>query len=620
MSKHNGTTRLLPACRWLAVALAVAALAATIANNPSLHPSHTHTDAGGINMDSIPVGSRVAAYYRNSTDGQIHSLVDQATVVERTVAEYQLELVHIFTDKGVSGSTVNERDGLLSLLAKAKSLNIKYLLVQNTDRLSRAGNSGFWPIINDLKNSGIMAYSCMDRLLVTEANAAYFSSEASQARGFNVKLSFNITRSTIESVQTRKNDPGRVIYAYDRMRYDADGNPVARIRYLPNKTKVEMDPVTGAVRNTFARNEDFRKPKSQRVALVPGSPEQVATLKRIFRLAKTMGPTEIVDQLNLEGTPGPRGDKWDSNSVRDILANITYTGTLVHGASTKAKYHRIHKDRPQQYDFLNEGKLNKTRVPEEDQYREADRHEALIPMDEWLEVQKAMEARKHRQTGTLRSKRRVYILSGVAKCARCGGLIHGHTQKGKNGEIYLRYTCSTARKHGPSQCGRYSINGPELEANVIAEVREFFTLECSKAALREGLERLLGEREQGRTRIEAKRKELAALDAKKDALFDKLTPEQLETFRKQIDQLKADEQRLRRDLAELEREEGAQEDKETFIERALKYFEDHVLALEGGCENALRESLIALGTEVVYDPDKEEGGLTIHPFGHSAAI
>jgi site-specific DNA recombinase len=625
MHTHDDVTRSEPrslsACRRLAVALIVVALAATVAHDPVHRPS-TPMNAGGIDMDIVPIDSRVIAYRRNSSDKQIHSLPDQTTVLERIVTEFQLELVHVFTDEGISGSTIDERDGLLSLLATAKNLNAKYLLTQNTDRLSRGGNSDFWPIIKDLKRAGIMVYSCMDRLLVTEANAPFFASEASQARGFNVKLSFNITRSTIESVRTRKNDPGRVPpYGYDRMRLDASGKPVARVRYYPNGTKVEMDPVTGDIRNTFARNEEFRKPKSQSVILVSGDPACVATLRRMATMIKTMGFTEIADRLNVEGIPPPRDKLWASSSVKSILENVVYTGMVVHGATTKAKYHRIHKDRPQQYDFLNEGKLNKADVPEEDQYRDPDRHEALIPMDEYLEIQAAIAARRRRPTGTPRSEHRIYILSGIAKCLRCGGLLHGHTQRGKNGEVYIRYTCSTARKNGPSLCPRYSLNGPELEESVLAAVREYFTLDCTKAALRKGLEALLGEREQSRTRIEAKRKEIAALEARKKKVFAMLVSDEDKAFfREQVDQLKVDERRLRRELSELEREEGAHENQEAFIERAMKHFEDHVLALKGGCENAIRESLIALGTEVFYDPDLQEGGLTIRPFGHSAAI
>ena len=105
-------------------------------------------------MDSIPLGSNVAAYYRNSSDMQINSLPDQAKMLDHTVKDFQMELVHTFTDEGISGSTIDERGGMQALLAKAeelKKMNVKYLLIPDVSRMSRGGNQDFWTIIRILK-------------------------------------------------------------------------------------------------------------------------------------------------------------------------------------------------------------------------------------------------------------------------------------------------------------------------------------------------------------------------------------------------------------------------------------------------------------------------------------
>lgn len=572
-------------------------------------------------MDLIPRGDPVITYVRNSNDMQIHSRDDQEAVIGHTVKEFGLNVVDKYSDDGVSGSTIHQRAGLKNLLATARERKAKYLLVQGPDRLSRGGQQDFWSIIRDLRQAGIMVYSCKHRMFVTEANGAIFAIEAAQAHGFNVTLSFNVTRSLIESVRTRKNDPGRVPpYGYDRMRYDAQGKPVLRIRYYPNGTKEEIDPGTGVVRGTYSKNEDIRKPRSQVVKLVPGDPAQVATLKRIFKLALTTGFAGIADILNREGIPGPQGKKWPSSTIRSILFNPAYTGEVIQGATKRSKYHHMGKDLPQEYDFLRQGNLNMSHVPKDEWYREAGRHEPLIPPDEWNEVQEALKKRSRRHTKTNRSPKRFFILAGLVHCIRCGGVLHGHNPKNQQGKAYPYYMCSTTRKHGRSQCKGYRVPALMLEERVLAEVRAYFTMDCCKDFLREGLERELVEQERGRARVSAKKKELAVLDAKKQALFDRLTPEALESFQKQIDQMTGDERRLKRELAEAEREEGRQEDKAATIERALRFYEENVLALAGGCQEALREGLIALGTEVTWDPDKQEGGLKIYPFGRSAAI
>ena len=581
--------------------------------------------------DPIPRGSPVITYVRNSDDTQLHSRDDQETVIGYTVEEFGLDVVYPFSDAGVSGSTIDERSGLKTLLATAREKKAKYLLVQDPSRLSRGGQTDFWTIIKALKQAGIIVYSCKHRMFVTEANGAIFAIEAAQAHGHNVALSYNVTRSQMESCRTRKNDPGRVPpYGYDRMRYDAQGKPVLRIRYNPNGTKAEIDPDTGAIRGTYSKNEDLRKPKSQVVKLVPGDPAKVATLRRIFKLAKTTGFTGIADLLNREGIPGPNGKKWPSSSIRSILLNPVYTGEVIQGATRRAKYHSMGKDLPQEYDFLRQGNLNQGDVPKDEWYREAGRHEALITPDEWDEVQDALQKRSRQHTKTLRSPNRFFLLSGLVRCVRCGGVLQGTNPKNQQGKAYPYYVCSTRQKHGASQCkgesegeGRkksHRVPAQALEERVIAEVRAYFSTDCCKDFLREGLERELAGQERGRARVSAKKKELAELEAKKQAWFDTLTPDQVTAFQKLIDQLITDEGRVRRELAEAEREEGRLEDKAATIERAVKFYEENVLSLTGGCQNALREGLIALGTEVTWDPDKQEGGLKIYPFGRSAAI
>ena len=326
-------------------------------------------------MDNIPQGARVATYRRNSSDQQINSIEDQSKSIDRIVAEYGLDVVKEYTDRGVSGSTISERDSLRSMLCEVKALGILFILIYDISRLSRGGQTDFWEIVKKLKQAGVMIYSCQHRMFVTEENGAIFGMEASFARGHNVKHSRDITRTLIEGVQTRKSDPGRVPpYGFDRMRYDESGKAVERVRYLPDGFKVTMDPESGEVRLRLKRFEALPKIKSHRVELVPGAPEAVETVRRMFRMAKTMGFVPIADTLNRKGIPGPRGKLWAGSSIRDILKNVAYKGTLQYGKTFKAKYHRVNQDQPMEFGFLQEGQLNQGDVPEEEWYVEDERN------------------------------------------------------------------------------------------------------------------------------------------------------------------------------------------------------------------------------------------------------
>lgn len=337
-------------------------------------------------------------------------------------------------------------------------------------------------------------------------------------------------------------------------------------------------------------------------------------IRRIFRMAKTTGLVAIADTLNREGVPSPRGGLWSDSTLRGMVRNPAYKGIAEYGKTFRGKYHRVHREQPVEFGFLQEGRVNHGDVPEGDWYVEPERHETLISPDEFDEVQAAPDARSRRPAGALRSEKHVYWLSGIARCARCNAPLQGQTQGGKN----PKYTCSTARKYGSGQCAYYSLNAPELEAHVVGEVRKYLDTDCAMESLRLGLEQLLDECSEGKTHLERARLQAKDMAAKKEALFKILEPDNIEMFQPQIDDLTAEEKRLRRVIAEAEREAGVQTDREAFIANALEHYREHVLALRGGCENALRESLLALGISVTYDPDKKEGGIAVSPFVCSA--
>ncbi|TBX75605.1 recombinase family protein [Bacillus mycoides] len=72
------------------------------------------------------MGEKVFGYIRVSTEGQVrdgYSLAYQVEEIERYCNENNLELLHVYEDRGLSGATVDEegltveRDGLQELLS-----------------------------------------------------------------------------------------------------------------------------------------------------------------------------------------------------------------------------------------------------------------------------------------------------------------------------------------------------------------------------------------------------------------------------------------------------------------------------------------------------------------------
>ena len=91
-------------------------------------------------------------------------------------------------------------------------------------------------------------------------------------------------------------------YGYDRMLIDEAGNHQQRVR----------------------NGEKFAKPRSWHVTLVPADdPEKVRVAKWMFDsyANEDKGLRSIVNDLNAQGIPGPRGGPWHVGTVREILKN-----------------------------------------------------------------------------------------------------------------------------------------------------------------------------------------------------------------------------------------------------------------------------------------------------------
>jgi site-specific DNA recombinase len=100
-----------------------------------------------------------------------------------------------------------------------------------------------------------------------------------------------------------------------------------------------------------------------------------------------------------------------------------------------------------------------------------------IPRKLWDKVQVIMDAakeRKHLNSKTDHPRRvaSVYLLSSIAKCARCGGSLNGQTTKQPYGDDYRQYICATAKNK--KTCTAKAIPGKVLEKLIIDGLHNFF--------------------------------------------------------------------------------------------------------------------------------------------------
>ena len=140
--------------------------------------------------------------------------------------------------------------------------------------------------------------------------------------------------------------------------------------------------------------------------------------------------------------------QWSSVSVRRILENEVYTGTLVQGRHSTPN-HKVKKI------------VDK---PEEEWIRIEDNHEPVISKREFSIVRRLLGM----DTRTSPNEGEVYVLSGLAVCAQCGApMVKRNVPAG--GRVYSYYICS--KNAATKQCGTHRIAKERLEQLVLEVLR-----------------------------------------------------------------------------------------------------------------------------------------------------
>ena len=202
----------------------------------------------------------------------------------------------------------------------------------------------------------------------------------------------------------------------------------------------------------------YKKDENDRSRLVPDL-YAAGVVKDIFRMKlHGMSQTAIADCLNEQGILSPMEYKhslgiriqdnfktheqaeWSSMSVRRVLENEVYVGTLTQGKHSTPN-HKIKKI------------MDK---PEEEWIRIEDNHEPVISRREFAIVQRLLGM----DTRTSPNEDEVYVLSGLAVCADCGApMIKRNVPAG--GKVYSYYICS--KNAATKQCGTHRIPKDKLE-------------------------------------------------------------------------------------------------------------------------------------------------------------
>lgn len=260
-----------------------------------------------------------AQYVRMSTERQDYSLEFQTATNAAFALAHGYEIVRTYTDAGLSGLTIEKRDGLKALIAEVLggSADYRVVLVYDVSRWGRFQNPD---------QAAHYEFLCAEAGVRVEYCAEPFDNDGSptstlikhlkraMAAEYSRDLSQKVMRAQRGLLAQGFWMWGDAPYGYRREVIDKEGRPC---------------PVEdGSL---------WRKKQGVHTRLTLGSTAEIETVRRVFRrYLRGASIASIARELNRDGVAPARAEVWSAKRVGDILRNETYMGRLVGGRRSTA--------------------------------------------------------------------------------------------------------------------------------------------------------------------------------------------------------------------------------------------------------------------------------------------
>ena len=142
---------------------------------------------------------------------------------------------------------------------------------------------------------------------------------------------------------------------------------------------------------------------------------------------------------------------WVQTSVKRIIQNEAYTGTLVNHKTVTSKIYKT-----------------KNAVPSEEQYRHENYMPAIIDRETFEQAQILLESRLKTQ---VRAKfgSVIHRYCGMIKCAECGASLIAK-KRTVAGRSWVEYTCNSNHRYGNDYCTAHTIREEQLDKIIHTEL------------------------------------------------------------------------------------------------------------------------------------------------------
>lgn len=348
----------------------------------------------------LPKLKRVAAYARVSVERgrTLHSYSAQVSYYNELIQKNpEWEFAGVYSDLGISGTGIEKRNDFKRLLQDCEEGKIDIILTKSISRFAR-NTVDLLNVVRHLKELGIeVRFEKEGISSLTGDGELMLSILASFAQEEVISTSNNIKWAIKKKFESGKPQCRYKIYGY---RWDGDNLVI--------------------------------------------EPEEAKIVKLIFQMYLNKVSAERMEiELKEMGVIATNGGYFNIGTIRDMLLNITYTGNLLLQKSYTPNPLVRRK-------VKNNGELPK--------YYVENNHEAIIPMEMFIQVQ---EERKRRKAEGQRANfgKNITCFSCRVKCPICGkNYMRNSRSKNSDGIKARIWTCGTRLTGGSKACPGKTIN------------------------------------------------------------------------------------------------------------------------------------------------------------------
>lgn len=263
---------------------------------------------------NIDAPTRAAQYLRMSSENQRYSTENQQNAITEYAHEHGYQVVASYIDAGKSGLSLKGRDALRQLLSDALTANRSFdaILVLDVSRWGRFQNPDQAAHYEFLcRQAGIRVVYCAEPFGEDVAPITTIVKHLKRvmAGEYSRELSAKLARAKRQQAALGFRQGSRVLYGFRRVLVD----PARKQKQL-------------------LRNGERKALDNDKVIVVPGPPEELAVVRRIFRLyvRNQLSIVQIARQLADEGVRGYGELPLSPATIRSLLSSELCIGSMTY--------------------------------------------------------------------------------------------------------------------------------------------------------------------------------------------------------------------------------------------------------------------------------------------------